>query len=227
MTQLSVRGAHFIGRYEGWRETPYNDAADNATIGFGHLIHIGPVTAHDRTEWGTLTMEHGIQLLQADASIAEHAIALYISRQLAQCQRDALTSFAYNCGGGALAGSVGHAVNAGQDPTPILEQWDHAGQRVLEGLLSRRRAEAHLFKTGDYGDGEPPTPPNGPTPTPPPPHPDTQVPSPVPNWAWLWVEWKLGRGKFKEHANDHALRAQTGAPEHVPPWAWTFLKRFN
>jgi GH24 family phage-related lysozyme (muramidase) len=51
MSQLSVRGAHFIDRFEGWRDTPYNNAANNATIGFGHLIHTGPVTAHDRAAW--------------------------------------------------------------------------------------------------------------------------------------------------------------------------------
>ncbi len=159
MAQLSARGAHFIGRFEGWRDKPYNDAANNATIGFGHLIHMGPVTPHDVSEWGTITMDHGIQLLQSDASIAETAIDHYITRPLAQCERDALASFAFNCGGGALAGSVGKAVNAKQDPTPYLEQWDHAGHRVLEGLRTRRKGEAALFTTGDYGDGEPPLPP--------------------------------------------------------------------
>ena len=229
MTQLSTRGAHFIGRFEGWRDKPYNDAANNATIGFGHLIHMGPVTPHDVSEWGTITMDHGVQLLQSDASIAETAIDHYITRALAQCERDALASFAFNCGGGALAGSVGQAVNAKQDPTQYLEQWDHAGHRVLEGLLTRRKGEAVLFTTGDYADGEPPLPPKAaaakakqakPAPLP------TEVPTPVPDWAWLWVEWKLGRAKYKGHAGDPGLRESTGAPTTVPPWAWTFLKRF-
>jgi lysozyme len=229
MTQLSPRGAHFIGHYEGWRDKPYNDAANNATIGFGHLIHMGPVTPHDVSEWGTITMDHGIQLLQSDASIAETAIDHYITRALAQCERDALASFAFNCGGGALGGSVGQAVNAKQDPTSYLEQWDHVGHTVLEGLLTRRKGEAVLFTTGDYGDGEPPLPPpkaapakNAPKPAPLP----TGVPTPVPDWAWLWVEWKLGRAKYQGHAGDPDLRASTGAPATVPPWAWTFLKRF-
>ena len=229
MTQLSTRGAHFIGRFEGWRDKPYNDAVDNATIGFGHLIHMGPVTPHDVSEWGTITMDHGIQLLQSDASIAETAIDHYITRPLAQCERDALASFTFNCGGGALAGSVGQAVNAKQDPTPHLEQWDHAGHRVLEGLLTRRKGEAVLFTAGDYGDGEPPLPPKAaaakakkakPAPLP------TEVPKPVPDWAWLWAEWKLGRAQYKGHAGDPDLRESTGAPATVPPWAWTFLKRF-
>jgi GH24 family phage-related lysozyme (muramidase) len=61
MAQLSERGAHFIGRFEGWRNKPYNDPTGNATIGFGHLIHMGPVTVHDNSEWGTITAQRGIQ----------------------------------------------------------------------------------------------------------------------------------------------------------------------
>ena len=226
MTQLSPRGAHFIGRYEGWRDKPYNDAVNNATIGFGHLIHLGPVTPHDVTEWGTITMAHGIQMLQHDAAVAETAIDHYITRALAQCERDALASFAFNCGGGALAGSVGHAVNAKQDPTPALEQYDHAGHRVLEGLLNRRKSEAMLFAKGDYADGEPPSPPGPPRPRPKPAPLPTEVPKPVPDWAWKWVEWKLGRAAYAGHAGDPALRESTGAPATIPPWAWTFLHRF-
>ncbi len=225
MTHLSERGAQFIGHYEGWRDKPYNDPTNNATIGFGHLIHLGPVTAHDKAEWGTLTIDHGIQLLQSDASIAEAAIDQHITRRLAQCERDALTSFVFNCGGGALASSVGQAVNANQDPTPFLEQWDHSGHVVLEGLAERRKAEARLFKAGDYGDGAPPVPPHEPAPV------STtlseHVPTPVPDWAWLWVEWKRGRAQFKGHAGDPSLRNKTGAPETIPPWGWVFLKRFQ
>jgi lysozyme len=227
MAQLSERGAHFIGRYEGWRDKPYNDPTNNATIGFGHLLHMGPVTAHDNAEWGTITMQRGVKLLQHDAGVAVTAIGHYITRPLSQCQADALVSFAFNCGGGALAGSVGHAVNAHQDPTPALEQWDHSGHVLLEGLLERRKHEAHLFMTGDYGDGQPPTKNGGPPPSQPKPKPLTEVPTPVPDWAWLWVEWKLGRAKFKGRPGDPALRHLTAAPPTIPPWAWKFLKRFE
>lgn len=225
MAQLSARGAHFIGRFEGWRDKPYNDPTGNATIGFGHLIHMGPVTAQDQAEWGTIAMQRGIQLLQHDAGVAITAIGHYIARPLSQCQVDALASFAYNCGGGALAGSVGHAVNAHQDPTSALLQWDHSGHVVLAGLHERRKREAHLFMSGDYGDGQPPS--NNGGPPSPKPKPLTQVPTPVPDWAWLWVEWKLGHAQFKGRAGDPALRHLTKAPATVPPWAWKFLKRFQ
>jgi lysozyme len=228
MTTLSARGAHFISRYEGWRDAPYNDQAGHATIGFGHLIHYGPVTAHDRAEWGRITQARGIQLLENDASVAEAAIDRYITRPLSQCERDALASFAFNCGGGALSGSVGRAVNAGRDPTSALGQWVHAGAAVSAGLVTRRKAEALLFTAGDYADGQPPAPPSEPDPQPPQrARRGTEVPARVPAWAWQWVEWKLGRGAFKGQAGDPARRAETGAPTPIPPWAWTFLKRFQ
>ncbi len=226
MAQLSARGAEFIGRFEGFRGTPYNDAANNATIGYGHLIHMGPVTQHDITEWGTLSQAAALQLLQHDAAIAEAAIDHYITRKLSQHERDALASFAFNCGGGGLGGSVGKAVNAGQDPSTALEQWDHSGGRELQGLLNRRKAEALLYTAGDYGDGKPADRSaasaggNGAADA-------TAIPKPVPAWAWKWVEWKLGRAEFQGHANDVSMRQLTDAPEQVPPWAWTFLKKFQ
>jgi lysozyme len=224
MSQLSERGAGFIGRFEGWRDTPYNDVANNATIGYGHLIHSGPVTNHDKTEWGTLSQAAGIHLLQRDASVALAAIEHYVTRDLQQHERDALASFAFNCGGGALNGSVGHAVNAGQDPTSALEQWDHAGGQVVQGLLRRRQEEAKLYTAGDYGDGKAPEQPvrqqtSAAV--------DGDIPNPVPAWAWQWVEWKLGRAEFKGHAGDPALRGKTHAPATVPPWSWKFLARFQ
>jgi GH24 family phage-related lysozyme (muramidase) len=225
MPQLSTRGAKFIGHYEGWRPEAYNDPTNNATIGYGHLIHHGPLTDHEKAEWGTITEEHGIQLLQHDARIAETAIDHFITRPLSQAEHDALTSFAYNCGGNALSGSVGHAVNASQDPTAALAQWVHSGNQVLEGLKVRRKAEAVLFTAGDYGDGLPPL---GPGQAEPAPAPDpTVVPNPVPEWAWHWVEWKLGRAQFKDHPGDPSLRHLTGAPATIPPWGWTFLQRFH
>lgn len=223
MSQLSDRGAEFIGRFEGWRDAPYNDPTNNATIGFGHLIHMGPLTAHDKTEWGTLSKPDGLHLLQRDAALASNSVDHYITHALTQPQTDALISFAFNCGGGALAGSVGHAVNAGQDPTSALEQWDHSGHTVLEGLLERRKKEAVLYMTGDYGDGQPAVVEHHAAPA----QPDAGVPNPVPAWAWQWVEWKLGRAAYKGHASEPALRNKTGAPATIPAWGWVFLKRFQ
>lgn len=165
--KLTSQGAEFIGAFEGFVAAPYNDAGTppNATIGFGHLLHRGPVTQADRRRWGTITRAQAARLLQADAHAALLGIERHIAIALRPAQVAALCSFAYNCGADSLAGNVGRAVNAKpklwqrtparmrawkQQVAAAMGEWDHAGGAVLEGLRDRRRAEAVLFATGRY-----------------------------------------------------------------------------
>ncbi len=69
---------------------------------------------------------------------------------LRQHQFDALASLVYNCGAGALAGSVGKAVREGRDTDvpDLLARWNKAGGKVLAGLARRRKAEGELW-SGD------------------------------------------------------------------------------
>lgn len=164
---LSREGAEFVGAFEGFRAAPYNDAAQppNATIGFGHLLHHGPVTAADTRRWGRITRAQAARLLQADAHAALLAIERFITVKLKTCEVDALCSFAYNCGAGSLGGRVGRAVNAKPplwkrtparmrawraELTAAMLAWDHAGGVVLEGLERRRHAELALLFTNRY-----------------------------------------------------------------------------
>lgn len=48
-------------------------------------------------------------------------------------------------------------------------------------------------------------------------------PIPLPGWFWLWAQWRLGRGPYKGHACDPALRPKD-APSRIPAWAWARLK---
>lgn len=161
---FSQLGASFVGAFEGFRAEPYNDAAGHATIGYGHLIAYASVDAAIREKWGTITRAQGIELLQRDAHVALAGVREYVRVALTQAQTDALVSFAYNCGPGALAGVVGNAVNSKprawlpasrrvawhRRVTDALMLWDHAGGVVLAGLERRRLAEARLFETGRY-----------------------------------------------------------------------------
>lgn len=88
---------------------------------------------------------------------------------LSQGQFDALTSFTFNLGAGALASStLLKKLNAGDCAGAQKEfgRWVHAGGEVLQGLVRRRAAEAKLF--GNNAPGGTVKPPS-PTPTPPPP----------------------------------------------------------
>lgn len=163
MKTLSSKGAAFIAAFEGFRASCYDDAAGNCTIGFGHLVHYGRTTEADRKRWGTITRGHALQVLDADARTAVIGVRQHVKVALTQGQFDALVSFAYNCGAGALRGSVGKAVNSKPRRWNVigvrrwhsrvrsaLLQWDHAGGRALAGLARRREAEAALFATGKY-----------------------------------------------------------------------------
>jgi GH24 family phage-related lysozyme (muramidase) len=62
-SRLSKKGAAFIGRFEGLRLKPYNDPVGNATVGYGHLIHHGPVTELDLKHYLGLTQAGAEELL--------------------------------------------------------------------------------------------------------------------------------------------------------------------
>lgn len=83
--------------------------------------------------------------------IAEAAVLRLISRPLLDAQFDALVSFTFNLGTGALQRStLRRKVNSGDEEAAAKEflKWKFAGGRVLKGLLHRRRAEAKLYYSG-------------------------------------------------------------------------------
>jgi lysozyme len=148
--RLSREGAELIAHFEGFVAHPYDDAAGHATIGFGHLLHHGRVTAEDRRHWRTITRERGLELLAQDARDAERAVDDAVKVPLTQEQFDALVSFTFNVGCGAFRSStLLKLLNAGnrKGAADELLRWSRAGGRVLEGLLRRRRAERDLFLT--------------------------------------------------------------------------------
>ncbi len=171
--QLSRAGAQFIARFEGFRAMPYNDADSppNATIGYGHVLHAGPVTGADTARFphGMSTGE-ALQLLEKDAARFAQAVRQSVKVPLNQAQFDALVSFTYNVGPGNLESStllreinspgVVANLHVADDGTRHAAQntirssflmWDRGSGGVLAGLQTRRTAEAHLFMTGDYG----------------------------------------------------------------------------
>ena len=153
-THLSERGAQFIGRFEGFRANLYNDAAGHCTIGYGHLVHHGACNGSEPAEFRRgISEQEAEALLRRDAQSAADAVHRLVRVPLNQQQFDALVSFVYNLGAGAFQSSTLlkdiNAHNFAAVPGQ-LEQWTHAGGRVLPGLVTRRKAEARLFTTGHY-----------------------------------------------------------------------------
>ena len=146
---LSKEGAAFIARFEGFRGQLYNDAANHATIGYGHLVHRGPIDGSEPAEFRQgISEERALQLLRADAAKAAAEIARSVKVPLEQHQFDALVSFAFNVGNGAFRDStLLRLLNEGRYDSveAQLARWNKAGGKTLQGLVNRRAAEAKRF----------------------------------------------------------------------------------
>jgi lysozyme len=154
-TRTSPAGLTFIASFEGWVDHPYNDPSGFATIGYGHLLHRSPVTLEDRKRWGTITQARGLELLAQDVRAAEACVRLHARPPIQWGYRfDALVSFIFNLGCGPLTDSTNlraAVCNAARTGMPeAMLPYDHSGGVVLPGLTRRRRAEAHLWETGEY-----------------------------------------------------------------------------
>jgi GH24 family phage-related lysozyme (muramidase) len=151
---LSEKGAAFIGHFEGFSAKLYNDPAGHCTIGFGHLVHRGPINGSEPAEFKQgITRERGLAILREDAKTASDAIQRMVTTPLKGHQRDALISFTFNLGTGALQTSTLLRLLYQGDYASVPEQlnrWTMAGGKQLPGLVTRRRAEGELFSNGTY-----------------------------------------------------------------------------
>ena len=153
--KLSRKGAAFVARFEGIILRLYNDPAGHCTIGIGHLVHLGRCNGTEPAEFRAgITRERAFELLQEDAAGVARAIRRHVSVPLNQPQFDALCSFGFNCGTGAIATStLTRRLNAGEFAAvpSELNRWVKAGGQTLPGLVRRRKAEGRLFARGVYG----------------------------------------------------------------------------
>lgn len=140
-------GISLIKRFEGFRSSPYRCPNDVPTIGYGTTIYPDgrPVRLCD----ADIKEKEAVVFLKSDVSRFEAQVSKLVTSQLSQNQFDALVSFAYNLGGGALKRStLLKKVNINPcDPSirTEFEKWVNAGGKKLKGLVLRREAEAELY----------------------------------------------------------------------------------
>lgn len=151
---LSAQGLDLIKGYEGLRLDAYQDSAGVWTVGYGHTGGVRP--------GDSVTRAQAEQLLRGDVAWAEQAVRDNVRVPLSQGQFDALVSFTFNVGAGALQGSTLLArLNQGDYAGAQAEfgRWVHAGGERLDGLVRRRAEEAALFggsaPAGDASAGTP------------------------------------------------------------------------
>jgi lysozyme len=137
----SPTGIALIKRFEGLRLKAYLCPAGIATIGYGHtyLVNINDPA---------ITEEEADRLLAEDLKLYEKAVTEMVKVPINQNQFDALISFAFNLGTGALRGStLMKKLNAGQPCSAEFDRWVFAAGKALPGLVRRRAAERRLFET--------------------------------------------------------------------------------
>jgi lysozyme len=141
----SAHGRKFIAGWEGTILHAYKDIVGVWTWGTGHARKGNePIPA-------SLTAEEADALFASDLIRFEDALNL-AGLTLGQNEFDALVSWLFNCGVGALAGSsVLRCLRTGDRAgvPAALALWCKAGGRTNQGLLNRRRSEGQLFATPD------------------------------------------------------------------------------
>lgn len=149
---LSHDGIALVQEFEGClkrmpdgRFKAYTCPAGVLTIGWGttneHGHHFTPDTVWTRTQCDAAFVE--------DMVAFENDVKKLVTTPLTQGEFDALTSFSYNCGSGALAKStLLRKVNAGDmaDAAQEFKKWNKGGGRVLAGLTRRRASESLMFQ---------------------------------------------------------------------------------
>ena len=141
MRNITQQGIDLIKKFEGFSPAVYICPAGYPTIGYGHLVR-------ENEFFSQLSESEAGELLCKDVQIAERAVLRLINVPLVDGQFDALVSFTFNLGSGALQRStLRRVVNRGEhDKVPEqLIRWVWAGGRKLKGLVSRRKAEIILY----------------------------------------------------------------------------------
>lgn len=157
-TTISEKGVRFIASFEGFPNggKPYNDPVGYCTVGYGHLIAYRRCTQGDLKTWGQLTRGQAERLLRDDLQVYVDGVKRAVKVPLTQPRLDALVSFSYNVGLGALSSStLLRRLNA-KDYNAVpaeLAKWTKGGGVDLPGLVRRRKAEGELWRSGRYTTG--------------------------------------------------------------------------
>ena len=143
---IGAAGLELIKSFEGCILDAYQDCVGVWTIGYGSTgSHVYPGLS--------ITQQEAEDLLKQDLSRFEKAVSSFVTVPINGNQFDALVSFAYNLGEGALQGStLLWLLNQGDYAGAADEflKWASAGGEILAGLVRRRKAERSLFLSQNY-----------------------------------------------------------------------------
>lgn len=146
--KTSQKGVDLIKEFEGLRTEAYVCPAGVLTIGYGH-------TGGDFDSTTVITEQEAEDILRKDLERFESGVQGAVKVPLNQGQFDALVSFAFNCGIGALEESTLLRLLNQEDyegAAAQFDRWVKGGGKTLPGLVRRRDAEEKLFRCGGVSD---------------------------------------------------------------------------
>lgn len=151
---MTERGKNLIKQFEGCSLVAYLCPSKKWTIGYGNTFYADgtPVKEGDKIDQATAN-----QLFEIIVNDFEKQVRLVLGETLCATlpkeSIDALISFAYNCGVGALSKStLLKKVRANKNDLVGIKgefaKWNKSNGKVLAGLTRRRNAETELYIDG-------------------------------------------------------------------------------
>lgn len=201
---IGEAGLALIKNWEGCRLTAYKPVATEIywTIGWGHY---GP----DVKEGQTITQAEADRLLVIDcqrfANAVDNPHNVPLTAQLNANQRDALISFAFNCGEGNLRKLC--KARTLEQICDAMSLYTLSGGKSLVGLERRRAAEQRLFES-PVNEVESVSLDNN--------RPD--------EYAREAVDWAKKNGILQGDANGNLNLHQPCSRQHVLVWLWRCMK---
>ena len=137
--KISENGINLIKDFEGCKLQAYDDGTGVYTIGYGHIRGV--------KKGQTIPQSLADYYLQEDIIRYENGVNDLVKVVLNQNQFDALVSFSFNLGVGALETStLLKELNLGNIiKEEYFTRWSYAGGVQLLGLVKRRKKEYQLF----------------------------------------------------------------------------------
>lgn len=138
---VSKNAIDLIKSFEGFSSIEYLCPSKVRTIGYGHVLK-------SDEQINKLSQESAHELLLKDLKIYEFAVSKLISIYLTQGEFDALVSFCFNLGIGALQRStLRQKINRNEHNEVEKEflRWVYIKGKICLGLINRRKAEVALY----------------------------------------------------------------------------------
>lgn len=156
MRQVTKEGVDLIKHHEKCVRHTYFCPANRLTIGYGHLCLEGDFylqgysveEASKNPDKFSITYLEVEDLLKKDLGKAESAVERLIKVKLTDNQFNALVSFTFNLGSGALGKStLRRKLNLKdyEGASKEFPRWVYANKKKLDGLVIRREEERELF----------------------------------------------------------------------------------